>query len=361
MPGIELHDDKRALLGINELVKTIDDDFEYIKEKITSYGNVIAKRWLERYRHDKRQKMLLQAKPDLQPRKYAAADITFDFYHSCQRATAANAFNTRQNLYSRYQNTILNPYLDLPTLLEDRPKLLALVQYRATYSPSEWLLFDWHQAKNVAPYLGLQKAYNPHCMVVRGHNFGALVQWDMDSAHKQEMIGYPAALLALKAQRELMRFLRDMISLILEGDLSAVTEGCEQWHKLAANNFAIPSLESPVLAFYESPFRPPPQFNCAHLVEIFQSRMRAAEDDLWLLQTDPIWFRNVVNRTIRLVQSPTVRDPDAQHVVLQTILRSLAKLPMLRWIHSKLQRLCDLEQKACFGDLRKLELSEEYW
>lgn len=180
-------------------------------------------------------------------------------------------------------------------------------------------------------------------------------------AHQRDMIGYPAARLALTAQSYLSDFLRRMIDLILEGDLSAAAKGRKEWDILAEENFQLRTLERPISVYVESAFGPPPRFDAGHLVNLFESRVRAAEDELRLLQTDPTHFRDLVNRAMNTVHLRADQGRHSKYFVMQIVLQNLAKLPMLRWILTKCQRLEELTRQASIRGLSQPDYSLKDW
>lgn len=292
--SVELHTDEQAQAEIDDLICTINTNLTCVRELLEKYGDAMANRWKKRTPSD-RKALLLRAKPNLYPRKHVDADITFGLQKARMRAASDGRLPAGMSMF-KSQDASLTPYLDILTLSEEPLKLLALLHYRAETSPSEWIVFDCRQMRTSFHIGRSDIAYNPHCVIALERDFGKLVQWDKNAAHKWDMIGYAAARLALIAQRSLTDLLRRMAELLIEGDLSHAAKGRIAWNKLAEQRFKEVDCEGTVWTYAESAFSAPPNFDINHIVEMFTTQRNAAEDDLWLLQTDPHYLRQLVDR-----------------------------------------------------------------
>lgn len=146
---IGIHDDKQAAWEISELLSKVHDNLAYMVNKTEARRSVIVKRWMNRFNDRKCETLLLKAKPDLYPRKYAVPDFV-------NGVVCISATSSKFQYYLKLprEKICLTPCLDLPSLVEDESKLPSLIHHRAASPPSEWILFDWQQAKTLALHGG---------------------------------------------------------------------------------------------------------------------------------------------------------------------------------------------------------------
>jgi hypothetical protein len=149
-------------------------------------------------------------------------------------------------------------------------------------------MFDCEQFKSAFHKGYLETAYNPHSVVAHGDRFGQLVQWDKNSGHSRNTIGYPCALLALTAQFNLSTFLRKMVQIVLDPSVGPTTQGNDLWHTLVAQGFRTQNSSIGRSSYFEQPFSAPPCFDVRRLAALFQTRLRVAQDELEQMQSDPI-------------------------------------------------------------------------
>ncbi|KAI5369222.1 putative HicA mRNA interferase family [Septoria linicola] len=181
-----------------------------------------------------------------------------------------------------------------------------------------------HELKTEYAFTGsfISASYNRHCVVMYGKHYGKLVSWDKQAAHRLDMVNFPRGLLIFEAQFELSRFLRKALD-VLGPQLSAASEsGCGRHQELAIGS-EIPSLgRADQATINSSHASPPPAFDLRQLTQAFKTRQHAAEDELWLLQTDPSYlcqhlsrfegamiFRNATTAEIREYKAKLVMLP----------------------------------------------------
>ncbi|KAK3716363.1 hypothetical protein LTR37_006513 [Vermiconidia calcicola] len=289
---LRMHDDDEAKAVVNDLISTAKANNEYIRTKLDEYGNMIAKRWLKRPNSTKRKILLKTAKPNISTKTHAEVELMYEYIRykeAQQKGTVAKkpaAIEGQEDLF-------IIPYLNLQTLGEDPMKLLALLHYRTEVEQCEWVMFDCEQVRTHFHSSVLNIAYNPHCVIAYGKDFGKLVQWNKDAAHRWDVIGYPCARLILRTQQKISDFLRTMVDLLLGKDLEAASKGRHEWDCLVASAFKQQSsliTESP---YCRQAFAAAPKFSAELIVETFTSQLHAAQDDGIQVQTDPVYVRQL--------------------------------------------------------------------
>lgn len=114
-----------------------------------------------------------------------------------------------------FRDTWLLPYLDIETLAEEPSRLLNLLYYRIKHTPAEWAAFDNSQLV-LAEHWGILVAeFNKHCVVMRDSNYGDVVPWNKEKAHRWEIIGFNKAQTLLIAQSSMAKMLRKIVSALL--------------------------------------------------------------------------------------------------------------------------------------------------
>lgn len=342
---IKLHDDKTAKAEIQRLLSTIRANRAKLKESIETWGDVIIKRWSRRD-PSKRQKLILQAKPDIYAKEHLYAEDTYekgDASHRMEKTGKMEKVSMAPNT-----DTCYAPYLNLVSLSEDRLNLIALMHHRAHNHPSDWMRFDCGQMRQFFHGCMLDTAYNPHAVVAYGPNFGKLVAWEKDAAHKWNTIGYAAARLALMAQCKITDFLVKMTNVILKHDLGDSIKGHTMWKELAQGGFKDADPDGTVWLYAESPFGAPPTFNAARLVELCASRMEAAQDDLWLLQSEPNYLHDLFERFDKSALHQKFDPQRRQAALLQMALGSVNRVKTWSWA---------LEVSECLFVLRNTDIT----
>jgi hypothetical protein len=115
-------------------------------------------------------------------------------------------------------------------------------------------------------------AYNPHCIVMHGSDFGHLVQWEKEGAHRWDMIPYPLAQLILRAQHIFSSFLRDVVDLLLAPEPQNATKGTTYWNQLVECGFSEKSRTIEKQPYRKPAFTPAPSFDLQSIFEMFKCR-----------------------------------------------------------------------------------------
>lgn len=299
-----------------------------MRKFINTWGDVIIKRWSRRD-STKRQKLVLQASPDIYPKEHLHPEYTYELEDAFKRMEKTG--KTEKLPMMPHLETSYAPYLNLVSVSENRLNLIALMHYRTYNHPSEWMRFDCQQMRQSFHGCALETAYNPHAVVAYGQDFGKLVPWEKDAAHKWDTIGYAAARLALVAQCKITDFLLKMMNVILKNDLSDSIKGRGMWDELARGGFKEADPDGTVWEYTESPFAAPPRFNATQLVELFTARMEAAQNELWLLQSEPIHLRNMFERFDRSTRYHDFNQQKRQQALIQMTLGSVTRVKTWSW------------------------------
>ncbi|KAI7032044.1 hypothetical protein KC327_g9712 [Hortaea werneckii] len=271
-----VHNDDEARALIRKHVQSNHRNLAAVSNHLSNHGNAFLKRWAKKP-IAKRVACLKEAFPHIPHRRHHHAEhIRWVLIHT--------TFDTRSA--SDYHDGFLNQFLDLDSLSQDPWRLLALVHFRTTFSPSEWIRWDLRQLEIPFAEGGLWLGYNPHCVVMKSEGFGDLVQWTEEAAHCREAVGFPLAEVALQAQAQLARFLASMVEKVLEG--SDAGPGNEKWMaKVLEFEAATASEGSP----FPLPFSAPPRLIPERLMVVIGARVADAEQDLWRAQIDPDHLR----------------------------------------------------------------------
>lgn len=117
---------------------------------------------------------------------------------------------------------MLLPYLNV-VALKDNPALIsALLHRRTRYSLEDWAAFDMYESKDAWKNGLLALEFSPLCVVVHGNDYSKAGPFEIDTAHRGDIAGFPRAQLLLEAQSNLMAFLPWVVDLALEEPTSRI-------------------------------------------------------------------------------------------------------------------------------------------
>lgn len=127
-----------------------------------------------------------------------------------------------------------------------------------------------------------------------GPRYGELVDWQAGPAHRADILGFPRALLVLEAQAYLMGILRKIVDKTLESaDLSKPATS-EKWKSVINLGFKQSGMVEFWSPYTNQAYSAPPVFDIDKLLSIVQTRLDAANDHLWFLQTEPAYMRRYI-------------------------------------------------------------------
>ena len=295
------HADDPADLA-RSFLRSIQEDREFLFEKISSSGNSLLKRW--RNSEAKRKIYLEKVQPHIYP-------ISQPFIDIASRIKLLPEVRKHKNAY-------LLPYINIEDLSKNSTYLIRLLHYRTTLPPEDFVHFDNAQMQPGWKYGGLSEKSAEGCIVMYGEQYGIWKDFDRQAVHNGNAYGAIRGLLILEAQQVLMSFLRKTVCTIL--DASATTpEGhhleapktslasaafpyydlssCSKWMRFIEaephQNQAWLSIAS---VYTQQAYSSPPCFDIDTMIEIAETKAMEAGDELWLLQTDLDYFHDLLKR-----------------------------------------------------------------
>ncbi|KAK7700763.1 hypothetical protein SLS57_011987 [Botryosphaeria dothidea] len=192
---------------LQKLFDQMNEDFMFLKTKCRLHGDRIMSRWKKRSR-EKRELWLLQADPNL----------CVDRWHLL-RYVCMDAHLPWENARKLRKNFLL-PYLSVDVLKNDPALFLSLLYNRTYYHPYMWAPSDSMELATGWNLCYLDVEISGACVAMYRENYGSLVAWDAQAAHRSDIVPFPRAKLIFEAQACLLRFLRDVVNQILgEADI----------------------------------------------------------------------------------------------------------------------------------------------
>ncbi|KAG9691292.1 hypothetical protein KCU95_g8131, partial [Aureobasidium melanogenum] len=269
-----------AQTTLADFVDKIKENRAHLTNLCDKFGNLILSRWKKKSR-DKREALLLAADPTLKKEPWF------------RLRTEGEAITWQE--VRPLRSSWLLPYLSTATLKANPSVLLGLLHNRVMHSPEEWAPFDsevvrqgWADGYFDLEYCGY------YCVVMHGINYGKLVPWDKEAAERCDIVGYPRARLLIEAQALMFSRLRAIVDLILEGVNHDGSSACDKWLETIRTGFKQSNNIEFWSDYVNQPFSSPPKLDVDYYCSIAKARMQAAKDHLWLLQTDPSYFRRFV-------------------------------------------------------------------
>ncbi|KAG9858920.1 hypothetical protein KCU98_g361, partial [Aureobasidium melanogenum] len=353
-------DAARTLLA--DLMKKINTDRAYLANACEQFGNTIASRWRKKSR-DKREALLLQADPTIEK------DAEFRFREENEKYTETEPWSklrtekgcTWQEARRNKRKNWLLPYMSTAVMKANPSVLLGLIHHRIHHSLEEWAPFDNEQLRHGWATGDLALEYCGHaCVVMHGIDYGKLVPWDREAAERWDIIGYPRARLIIEAQALVFFRLRSIVDIILEGINPESVGASGKWQEMVRAGFKQTNAIELWSDYINQPFSSPPNFDVDYYCSVARARMQAAQDHLWLLQTDVSYAR----RFIKVMAAGEVYRSNWKFVLIGGDIRE-AILDCLRWVQLDKEWSSVQEQYRRFRDSirpgqplpRSLELS----
>jgi hypothetical protein len=109
------------------------------------------------------------------------------------------------------------PYLDVSTLKETPSLFFGLLRHRTQHNLVDWATSDLYQMDKAWQLGLLPVIFSPLCMVMYGKEYGALVPFEPNAAHRGDIVGFPRSLHLLEAQATLMSFLDNVVNFHIGG------------------------------------------------------------------------------------------------------------------------------------------------
>ena len=313
--------------GFNQSLHT---DLDHLRTRISSHGDAIAGRWKKKSR-EKRQALLLQADAEktLFPGRWDVMrfDCLSDQIQDMEKAIYPN------------RKKFLVPYLSLDVLVTNPAVFLNLLYNRIRFSPEDWAPYDCEQH---AQYWGagfLQIDYLGLVIIIHGRKYGTLTKWNSEAVYRLDCIGYPRGVLILEAQAQIIILLRNLVDLVLEGVDTNKPGSCTKWHEHASLGFG-QSIGAELWSPYvNQPFAAPPRFEIDRFVQSARARLQAAEDHLWLMQTDPSYMHHFIKLSTMGDLHATISSDKFCSCVTTEIMWDVRNLCMWRWVVNESEKM----------------------
>lgn len=273
-------------------------DWNKLHDIVTQYEDVLRKRWTKKSQ-EQRKKILLTAWPNMPTMRRP------DF-----QALRQEPIEQRRAGRTRFRNWYLFHYLNLEDLLRVN-NLLLFFHSRGHNHPGVFAHFDLQALHVGRRSSAIQSAYlSEYTMLLSGQTtpetYGQLQYWGDDKTFNLNVfdammrdIGMQPGegLLVLEIQEKLLHFLVRCAELILH-DLSPLKTSTSSI-KLSPRLPVVTNLgiqwPSVATAVAEAPYMIPIQFDFSRLQSLVNAKRSEAEDHVWSLREDPVYFQNVVN------------------------------------------------------------------
>ncbi|KAK3616173.1 hypothetical protein LTR56_026121 [Elasticomyces elasticus] len=325
-------DDSTAQRIASTHIKAITQDRKYLQDIIEKHGNAILNRWSKK-NETQRRELVKTAVPDLYIKKMPQAHIMY----------AKDGWAAKRP----FRKTLLLPYLTVENLCDNKLKLPSLLHNRTSRTPEEWVLFDSEQFRDAYARGSLGLKFNAHCVVMHGDAYGRLVSWEKEKAHSWAIVGWPRAQLILEAQETLLGILRKLVEKLLSD--CDISSGCGKWSSIVSVGLKAPGTQELWTSFGAQPFLAPPSFEPKVLLELARTRQAAAEDELWLLQTDPPYALAQISKLRKLDLYKAISEvfkDSYTHIATEILNVTSNRAMMWRWVAQELQYVCQLHETA---------------
>ena len=268
---------KNAQIKCNTWVQEITSSQKFLRDAINKKGNTIVSRWKKRSA-TKRAAMLTDIFPDIAPRRHEILERNY----------SEPSYEPRE----KYRKFYLAPYFTLDELTSDPMRFLSILHARAHYHSEEWAAWDVLQTEAGWNTGKLEVEHCDGSVVMFGARYGQVVQWKEDQAHSWTTIGYPRAQLVLESQAMVMGTIRKVVEQLLEG--VKIDSMSSKWDDLVQTGFRRSRDEETWAIMSNQAFLRPPTIQ-ANILELCESRLALAQDELWLLQTDPSYMQHTID------------------------------------------------------------------
>lgn len=93
-----------------------------------------------------------------------------------------------------------------------------------------------------------------------------------------------------------MKLLRKVVELLLDGLMEEGSPSSLKWQQLLAAGLKTAGESATWSSFVYRPFAAPPRVDPNNLLAIVEARSNATGDHLWLLQTEPAYFKRYLRK-----------------------------------------------------------------
>ncbi|KAK4138431.1 hypothetical protein BT67DRAFT_412777 [Trichocladium antarcticum] len=276
---------------VKQRATAIFETWTTLREVLARHEATVQRRWSKKSKAQRLQ-ILLKAWPNM------------PLTHRPDFEAFRRESEPQRDAGTKYRQDYLWPYINQEDLSKPRA-LPLLLNARGRHFPSEFAGADADVtrfgfiAKTVVPVF-----LNLHTMILNGvtesntGEYGKLISWDdNDDAfnwfHTKKQFQPGEGLLVLESQERLLRFLLECCRLILHeipaeswvGDSFPIQPEPELKSESESTGF-----ESLTVMAAEAPYRVPAELDLAKVESLLSARASAAEDRLWALREDPLYF-----------------------------------------------------------------------
>ncbi|KAH3990717.1 hypothetical protein HBH98_181530 [Parastagonospora nodorum] len=300
----EVLTDAQAKIVLSGYLEDIYKSRKYLVQSTEQHGDRILARW-RKFTQPKRAALLQTAEPNLPLHKGFAAQ--------------SEAEGSTWEMHRTYRKYHLLPYLDVDTLVRNPLVLLSLIYTRTINPPVDWASFDNEQLRTAWAVGAFSTSFNAGAVIMHGVNYGKWTPWEAKAAHRADILGFPRGRLVIEAQATLMKFLRKVVELLLDGLSEEGPASSLKWQQLLAAGLKTAGESATWSSFVYRPFAAPPRFDTDNLLAIVKARSNATGDHLWLLQTEPAYFKRYIRKIsqTQLVDFSNNKEANASSVYSQ--------------------------------------------
>ena len=270
---VTTYNDHDAQLLLNKMRLATLQDIKHFYDLLLSHGDVILSRW-KKYSRVKREKLLSEASMffRLPPRKVDAE---------------TNPFGPRPMVHEAIPGLVTDGFF------QDYMKLLSLLHVRSEYLPDRWAAFDCRSTHfSASQSRSKEYMYNPGAVIMYGEQYGELVDFDVDSAHSWQQVGFPRAAHTLLIQQVMAKDLSAIVDLIVA---DAKPTGNDKWTALISKGLRSAHEEALWNPYFHQEFAPPATFDVDVVLGKVRNHLNALVDETELMQTNPDHMRQCVS------------------------------------------------------------------
>ncbi|KAI4724834.1 hypothetical protein E4T49_07424 [Aureobasidium sp. EXF-10728] len=315
-------DDKQAEVIITKVVDSIKADLAFLRATLKKHADFLVSRWkkksqgkrfgfltehtelfdkkwaaihlLERIGAGAEHRRYFGERnlPKVRTRRTADGKIAVGVEFHTQESLANTEIHDK-TLASHHDSWFL-PYLDAETLSEDPTLFFSLLHHRSSNDPEKWLMFDNTNIVLAEHFSIIPNVFNSRCVVAQGPDYGKLVKWNAEKAHRWEIIGFTKAYHLFTAHQKMLKLLSNCVKgLLAEVDAPTTLEVHPKWDGMIAADFSRFKTDFPWSTDFVKPFSGPTRFDAREVAELIASRHRVVLDELELLQTDPQYVQTL--------------------------------------------------------------------
>ncbi|KAK5694381.1 hypothetical protein LTR17_024862 [Elasticomyces elasticus] len=279
------YSDEKAREVIKEHVDGITKSLSAVRQRLLEHGDAFAQRWHKKSTSG-RATIIQQVAPEMLVADWLEAGFAFEEEYGPKAAKHGRHMQST----ARRMFWLLS-YLTVDTLSKDPTKILSLLHVRTSELLEHLLVFDLERTTAAFDGCFVKINYNAMCVSMldsEAGRIGDMVRFDASQVHRGDTVGFPRAELAFEAAHTLSKFLDKIVSKVLTNECGP-PQGRLKLDALLGKS-AQASLGAR-LRYYERPFAKPYKGDFIRLHDLLTSGMKAARDEVWLMQTEPMYLR----------------------------------------------------------------------